>query len=131
MRYEEKELLLKDICGRIPYHPKGLVVNACTGAECEEWLSCSTFTMFTSVMNNCRLYLRPMSSMTEAEKEELNSLCYHNIDVQDGMLCGYVCAGEMTAFIRNVELQQKIVKYLQTHDYGNVGEIEKIYRLCE
>ena len=41
------------------------------------------------------------------------------------------CAGEMTAFIRNVELQQKIVKYLQTHDYGNVGEIEKIYRLCE
>lgn len=42
-----------------------------------------------------------------------------------------VCAGEMTAFIRNVELQQKIVKYLQTHDYGNVGEIEKIYRLCE
>ena len=41
------------------------------------------------------------------------------------------CAGEMTAFIRNVELQRKIVKYLQTHDYGNVGEIEKIYRLCE
>ena len=41
------------------------------------------------------------------------------------------CAGEMTALIRNVELQQKIVKYLQTHDYGNVGEIEKIYRLCE
>lgn len=41
------------------------------------------------------------------------------------------CANEMAAFIRNVELQQKIVKYLQTHDYGNVGEIEKIYRLCE
>lgn len=42
-----------------------------------------------------------------------------------------ICAGEMAAFIRNVELQQKIVKYLQSHDYGNVGEIEKIYRLCE
>lgn len=41
------------------------------------------------------------------------------------------CANEMVAFIRNVELQQKIVKYLQTHDYGNVGEIEKIYRLFE
>lgn len=41
------------------------------------------------------------------------------------------CASEMAAFIRNVELQQKIVKYLQSHDYGNVGEIEKIYRLCE
>ena len=41
------------------------------------------------------------------------------------------CASEMGGFIRNVELQQKIVKYLQSHDYGNVGEIEKIYRLCE
>lgn len=41
------------------------------------------------------------------------------------------CAIEMAAFIRNVELQQKIVKYLQSHDYGNVGEIEKIYQLCE
>lgn len=40
------------------------------------------------------------------------------------------CAGEMAAFIRNVDLQQKIVKYLQTHDYGNVREIEKIYQLA-
>lgn len=39
------------------------------------------------------------------------------------------CACEMAAFIRNVELQQKIVQYLQSHDYGNVGEIEKIYQL--
>lgn len=41
------------------------------------------------------------------------------------------CASEMEAFIRNVDLQKKIVEYLKTHDYGNVGEIEKIYRLCE
>jgi hypothetical protein len=36
MTQEDKELLLKDLCGRVPYHPKGLVVNACTGAKCEE-----------------------------------------------------------------------------------------------
>ena len=70
MKQEDKELLLKDLCARIPYHPKGLVVNACTGAECEEWLNCATFTMFASVTNNCRLYLRPMSSMTEEERKE-------------------------------------------------------------
>ena len=40
------------------------------------------------------------------------------------------CACEMAAFIRNADLQKKIVKYLQTHDYGNVGEIEKIYQLA-
>ena len=41
------------------------------------------------------------------------------------------CACEMAAFIRNVDLQKKIVEYLKTHDYGNVSEIEKIYQLCE
>lgn len=40
------------------------------------------------------------------------------------------CACEMVAFIHNADLQKKIVKYLQTHDYGNVGEIEKIYQLA-
>ena len=40
------------------------------------------------------------------------------------------CASEMEAFIRNVDLQKKIVEYLKTHDYGNVGEIEKIYQLA-
>lgn len=40
------------------------------------------------------------------------------------------CACEMAAFIRNADLQKKIVKYLQTHDCGNVGEIEKIYQLA-
>ena len=78
MTQEEKQLLLKDLCARVPYHPKGHVVNACNGAECDEWLTCATFSMFTSVTNNCRLYLRPMSSMTEDECVEfkwLNDKC--------------------------------------------------------
>ena len=41
------------------------------------------------------------------------------------------CAQEMAAFIRDKEKQAKIVEYLQTHDYGNWDEIEKIYGLCE
>lgn len=74
MTQKDKELLLKDLCARVPYHPKGHVVNACNGAECDEWLTCATFTMFTNITNNCRLYLRPMSSMTEEEKEEYDSI---------------------------------------------------------
>ena len=70
MTIEDKKLLLKDLSARVPYHPKGHVVNACNGAECDEWLTCATFSMFTSVTNNCRLYLRPMSSMTEEEEYE-------------------------------------------------------------
>lgn len=41
------------------------------------------------------------------------------------------CVQEMAAFIRDQEKQTKIVEYLQTHDYGNWDEIEKIYGLCE
>lgn len=75
MTQEEKQLLLKDLCARVPYHPKGHVVNASNGAECDEWLTCATVPMFTSITNNSRLYLRPMSSMTEEERQE-----YLNID---------------------------------------------------
>ena len=72
MTQEDKQLLLlRDLCARVPYHPKGHVVNACNGARCDEWLTCATFTLFTNITNNCRLYLRPMSSMTEEEKREL------------------------------------------------------------
>ena len=78
MIQEDKKLLLKDLCARVPYHPKGRVVNACNGAECDEWLTCATFPMFTNVTNNCRLYLRPMSSMTEEEKEQFY---YHILDL--------------------------------------------------
>ena len=73
MNQEYKQLILKDLCARVPYHPKGHVINACNGAECDEWLTCATFPMFTSVTNNCRLYLRSMSSMTEEEKHYIDN----------------------------------------------------------
>ena len=82
MTQEDIKLILTDLCGRIPYHPKGLVVNTCTGAECKEWLTCATLTMFTSVTNNCRLYLRPLSSMTEEEKEDWFKESYVDYDCE-------------------------------------------------
>lgn len=70
MTQEDKELILKDLCARVPYHPKGHIVNARNGAQCDEWLTCATFPMFTIITNNIRLFLRPMSSMTEKEAME-------------------------------------------------------------
>lgn len=70
MTLQDRQIQLQDLCARVPYHPKGHVVNSCNGAECDEWLTCETFTMFTNIMNNTRLYLRPMSSMTEEEQKE-------------------------------------------------------------
>ena len=39
------------------------------------------------------------------------------------------CAKGITNFIENKELQNNLVAYLSTHDYGNEQEVEKIYAL--
>ena len=39
------------------------------------------------------------------------------------------CVRQMASFIRDDALQQRIVGYLQSHDYGNEGEVEKIYKM--
>ncbi|SEA72986.1 Glycosyl transferases group 1 [Xylanibacter ruminicola] len=39
------------------------------------------------------------------------------------------CARGLAEFILDKELQNDIVDYLQTHDYGNESEIEKLYKL--
>lgn len=41
------------------------------------------------------------------------------------------CAKGLAEFILNDSLQKKIVTYLETHDYGNEMEVEKIYDLLE
>ncbi len=39
------------------------------------------------------------------------------------------CAEGIKALIDNKELQERIVAYLRSHDYGNETEVEKIYKL--
>ena len=39
------------------------------------------------------------------------------------------CAKGILEFILDEQKQNQIVKYLQNHDYGNMAEIEKLYRL--
>lgn len=41
------------------------------------------------------------------------------------------CAQRILSFIGNRELQQQIISYLQSHDYGNEAEVEKIALLLK
>ena len=74
MTQEDKELLLKDICARIPNHVK----TELHGEVCTVLGYFDDFVMLTSNtplgqqtnIANIKLYLRPMSSMTEEEKKE-------------------------------------------------------------
>ena len=80
----DKELLLQDLCGRLPY-----------GVKCKVWyndrtlnIKCTGIDFYTNTVNldvpgddnakvyvdNINPYLFPLSSMTEEQREEYNSL---------------------------------------------------------
>ena len=72
MTQEDKNLLLQDLCGRLPYGVKVKTNNI-------NILKLGTHTRVgeyvTDVIEPCKPYLFPLSSMTEEQKEEY-SKCY-------------------------------------------------------
>ena len=91
MTQEEKQLLLQDLCGRLPYGVKTIyqdiimevfvVSNFFDNMCCLKWDSHKGYYNQTHAhIGQFKPYLRPMSSMTEEEKEE-----YCNL--QDIFLC--------------------------------------------
>ena len=79
MTKEDKQLLLKDLCGRLPYGVIGLYSwknrepynRELTGSLFDELKSSWDSTEDSQFLP----YLRPMSSMTEEEKKELKFMC--------------------------------------------------------
>ena len=87
MTQEEKQLLLKDLCARIPYHtlvqlnpgaynkPETCLLCGIDGEEVYLNVDSDPFRI-----NNIRPYLRPMSSMTEEEENEYRAInCYEGM----------------------------------------------------
>lgn len=77
MKKEDKELLLKDLCARLPY---GLKVDKCNHIhELQSTLKCGivlisdiiTNKRITTNIENIRPYLFPLSSLTAKQKQEL------------------------------------------------------------
>lgn len=118
MTSEEKQLLLKDLCGRLPY---GVIVK---DRNATHELSTGN-TEFVDLFNGkCHIkpYLRPMSSMTEEEKEELEH--EHSNDRELYMEC----------FARlekgDTSMQGKVIlhyaaDYCNAHHFDYRGLIEK------
>ena len=78
MTQNEKNLLMRELCARLPYH---VFIEWDAGYA---WLSIDRF---KSVVSNefgdnwKRPYLRPLSSMTEEEKEELLAIIGKESDI--------------------------------------------------
>lgn len=92
MTQEEKKLLLKDLCARLPYEPhiyiktgkayikagKADADTVLNGTCIYNWMTVPSYQNIT-----IKPYLRPMSSMTEEEKKEFESLGWR-VDELDG-----------------------------------------------
>ena len=78
MTQEEKQLLLKDLCGRLPYGVKVHITDEWFYDKIEPYdrrLDCDVIKHIRENQYTVKPYLRPMSSMTEEEKEEYRNEC--------------------------------------------------------
>jgi len=83
MKQEDKDLLLKDICTRLPYRVRCNYYDCCEGDydngticgfERREYIQIDGVCIH---IEEVKPYLLPLSSMTEEQKEEYNNLnCY-------------------------------------------------------
>lgn len=90
MTQEDKDLLLKDLCARLPYRVKCIVTKSRTeeGQKgdvgkivniCLEGVECIDTSPFFSEFGNFKPYLYPLSSMTEEQAKiflKLESMCF-------------------------------------------------------
>lgn len=95
MTQEEKQLLLRDLSARLPYgvkfhytkHPQSNVDQDCDGTAIGYYCN-----LIVSANDNdfcadrCKLYLRPMSSMTEEEKKIMRSCGFELISYDTGCI---------------------------------------------
>lgn len=87
MTQEQKQLLLKDLCGRLPYGVKfGIGLAKLGKYDLVEINTKKGKVLFGhglyTDLENCRPYLRPLSSMTDEEKNELLQLMGRGTDIE-------------------------------------------------
>ena len=76
MTKEEKDLVMKDLCGRLPYRVYVQVVDRVGYTHTRELTPENIQKMWS--YKSIKPYLRPMSSMTEEERKE-----YYNSEIEN------------------------------------------------
>lgn len=88
MTQEQKDLkglLLKDLCGRLPYGVKARVYNHWRDEFQEETITIENLHQLikTFSIGDIKPYLFPLSSMTEEQCEELRNLIYEHFTLDE------------------------------------------------
>ena len=86
MTQEEKELLLKDLYARLLYSTRIHITHPSNNhIELDDWLTIGTIDNL-SWFGSVKPYLRPMSSMTEEERQEYFVLSHRDNDIEDNRI---------------------------------------------
>lgn len=138
MTQEEKQVLLNDICARLPYGVKvslnknnigdltavysfdgcAIIENLKEKVRVDDFSS-SDYGMFTIDENDVKPYLRPISSMTEEEKRVLNSFAF---DMGNKW---FDAASNEEKWLATIENSTKSTDYLYSKHLDIHGLIEK------
>ena len=109
MTQEEKDLLLKDVCGRLPYEVILVAPNLETIHPTDGYTSAELF-----IDEGWKPYLRSMSRMTEEEENELmplfDCLVFDSFD---------------RSYIPDEKLTYRAFDWLNAHHFDYRGLIEK------
>ena len=135
MTQEEKQLLLKDLCGMLPYELKGnfngeiidIISIGIRDAFNSVQIVKDTYTDRTSWENIDKIkpYLRPLSSMTEEEKDELYDwgwACEENNIYSDGSSDANNVYQNYQKDIQDIKW---LIDWLLEHHFDFRGLIEK------
>ena len=119
MTQEDKELLLKDLCARLPYEVKVqykddiFTFDYISGIY--EEIKLDTPDRYTIDISEVKPYLFPLSSMTEEQKKEYRKAC----DLDMGILENSPMKGEPFPAMYNSQ------DWLDAHHFDYRGLIEK------
>ena len=109
MTQEEKQLLLKDLCARLPYGVK-VHIHDLNVDDYDRNLVPEDISLFEIHRIGIKPYLRPMSSMTDEEWKVLDSMC-------NGV--------EMMSRLTGLKMFDKAFDWLNVHHFDYRGLIEK------
>lgn len=133
MTQEEKDLLLKDLCGRLPYKVKCDVYNRVgTLIEVNEYGFAVTYDggleETTCQINNIKPYLLPLSSITDEQKYELHFFGFYlleNDETNKLEIINYIDEYAMPYGDCNHQNCYKLIDWLNKHHIDYRGLIDK------
>ena len=122
MTKEDKELLLKDLCVRLPYGVK-VTWDGKYPLTVTPYIYCAIASE-DNIDNLPKLLLRPMSSMTEEERKELNNRLPYKCEIEIDELGDLYFDSKESLFF-DTELISDIIDWLNAHHFDYRGLIDK------